>query len=149
MIFLYLLFVSSLKTASTRNLQSRLKESPITIVLFHMRSLQQTKTIQEIFDQLEKKYEPNIRFLRVDDKRIAQQIDISFAQQIGVYRGTFFSGFYSGKWTFEALDSFCENVLNSDFYYINNYFELFRFQNSGDVNILISDEKSVTKATSL
>ena len=138
-----------LKTASVRNLDAKLKESPITIVFFNMRSLSQTKSILDIFEKLENKYEPNVRFVRVDDKKAAPKFGISFAQQIGVFHSTFFSGFYTGKWTFEALDEFCNNALNSDFTYINNYFDLFKFQATTDINILVCDEKLKNKAATL
>ena len=148
--FFFLFSLSfSLKTASTRNLEAKLKESPITVVFFNMRSLPQTKSILDIFEKIEKKYEPDIRFIRVDDKKAANKYGISFAQQIGIFHSTFFSGFYTGKWTYEGFDSFCENMLNSDFYYINNYFDLYRFQSSTDINILISDEKLKNKAATL
>ena len=140
----------SLNSASAKNFNSKLKESPITVVFFNMNSkLKETKNISTVLDKLSDKYEPNVRFLRTDAIKIAQQYGVSFAQQIGIFRGLDFSGFYNGPWTFESMDKLCDDILNSDFQYINNYFEFYRFQSGPKPNIIITDSSKTAKAVNI
>lgn len=147
--FLFTFCLSSSQKITSKSLQSVLKQSPVSVVLFRERISPISKEIIGVFDKLASKYEPDIKFYFTEDKSLSEKYNSGFPLRIGIFRETNFAGFYDKQWTFENLDIFCNKLLNVEYQTINSAFELYRFQTQEPVNLIITEPSLTKRASSL